>query len=171
MAHPSRAHRFIPAALGACVMALLAAGVATAAAPAGSVAVRQAPPPPVVELLSRGTTTKRFDAERAGIEVEADRKIDVASARITFPTGSTSGWHTHPGPVVVTVTKGTFTYVDEDCTRHHYVAGQTFAESGRMVARLNNRHGATGEVIAQFFAPVGADPLTIPQPAPACAGK
>jgi quercetin dioxygenase-like cupin family protein len=152
-------------------MALLAAGVATAAAPAGSVAVRQAPPSPVVELLSRGTTTKRFDAERAGIELEADRKIDVAVARITFPTGSTSGWHTHPGPLTVTVTKGAFTYVNEDCNRHRYVAGQTFAESGRMVARLNNWKGKPGEVVVTFFAPVGADPLTIPKPAPACAGR
>ena len=124
----------------------------------------------MVELLSRGTVPKRFDAESAGIELEADRKIDVAVARVTYPTGSTSGWHTHPGPTVVTITKGTFTFVMEDCSRHKYVPGETFVEPGpRMVARLNNKKGEPGEIVVTFFAPVGADPLTIPKPAPACA--
>jgi hypothetical protein len=124
----------------------------------------------VVELLSRGTTEGRFDAEFAGIELEADHKIDVAVARVSYPTGSTSGWHTHPGPTAVTITKGTFTFKTDDCSTQRFGPGETFVEPGpRMVARLNNWKGKPGEIVVTFFAPVGADPLTIPMPAPACA--
>jgi quercetin dioxygenase-like cupin family protein len=132
-----------------------------------------APPSFVVELLSRGTTAKAFDAESAGIELEADHKIDVATARVTLPTGSTSGWHSHPGPTVVTVTKGILTFISHDCVRHRLMPGDTFVENGgpHHVGRLNNWYGAPGEITVTFFAPPGADPLTIPAPAPACASN
>jgi hypothetical protein len=124
----------------------------------------------VVELLSRGTTAEAFELESSGIEVEAERRIDVAVVRVTFPTGSTSGWHRHPGPTLVTVTKGNFTFVSDDCVRRMYGPGQTFVEEGGPeVGRLNNWVGAPGKIIITFLAPQGAEPLTIPAPAPACA--
>ncbi len=161
-------------ALGTNLIALLAVGAASTAVSTGAaVTPRAEPPPTVVELLSRGTTASAFDAESAGVELEADHKIDVAVARVTFPTGSTSGWHSHPGPTVVTVTKGTFTFVTDECERRRLVPGQTFVENGGPgeVGRLNNWTGAPGEITVTFFAPPGADPLTIPAPPPACASN
>ena len=173
MTHLPSQRRFISAALGTSLLALLAAAAASTAASTGSVSAGSEPPPIVPELLSRGTTAKAFDAESSGIELEADHKIDVAVVRVTFPTGSTSGWHWHPGPTVVTVIKGRFTYISDDCVRHRFVPGDTFVENGgpRDVGRLNNWVGAPGKVTATFFAPPGADALTIPAPPPACASN
>jgi quercetin dioxygenase-like cupin family protein len=169
MAYRSSSHHLVAAGLSVCVVALFAAGAAGAAAPTGSAAVKQAPPPTVVELLSRGTVPHGFDAESAAVELEADHRIDVAVARVTYPTGSTSGWHSHPGPTVVTITKGTFSFKTDNCSKQRLRPGDTFVEPGpSMVARLNNWTGKSGEIVVTFFAPVGADPLTIPMPAPAC---
>ncbi len=170
MAHLPSQRRFIRAAFGTSLVALLAAEVPSTAASTGPVASSE-PPSTVVELLSRGTTAKAFDAESSGIELETEGKIDVAVVRVTFPTGSTSGWHRHRGPTVVTVTKGRFTFVTDDCVRHRYGPGQTFVENGgpREVGRLNNWAGKPGEIIVTFLAPPGADPLTIPAPRPGCA--
>jgi quercetin dioxygenase-like cupin family protein len=171
MAHLPSQRRFISAALAASLVALLSAAAASTAASTGPVSADLKPP--IVELLSRGTTAKAFDAEAAGIELEADHKIDVAMARVTFPTGSSSGWHYHPGPTVVTVTKGRMTFISDHCVRHRLKPGDTFVENGgpRDVGRLNNKTGPQGEVTVTFFAPPGGDPLTIPAPPPACASN
>ena len=171
-ARAARRSHLVPAALGISLAALTGAGAVSTAASTGP-AARPDPPPTVAELLSRGTTAKAFDAESSGIELEADRKIDVAVVRVTYPTGSTSGWHRHPGPTVVTVVEGTFTFVSDDCRRRRLAPGDTFVENGgvREVGRLNNWSGAPGEIVVTFFAPQGADPLTIPAPAPECARR
>ena len=162
--------RSIAAVIGAGVVPLTAAVSASAAGPNGSATVPSAAPPPVtVELISRGTVDAPFEAESAGIELETERVIDVAVVRVTYPPGSTSGWHTHPGPTVVTATQGTFTHVLADCTRHSIAAGETFIEEGpQELGTLRNTGSTTAEIIITFFVPTGADPLTVPAPAPPC---
>lgn len=47
--------------------------------------------------------------------------------------GGTSGWHTHPGHSLITVTAGTLTVYDGDdptCTPRTYTAGQGFVDAG-----------------------------------------
>jgi hypothetical protein len=47
--------------------------------------------------------------------------------------GGTTGWHTHPGHSLITVTAGTVTVYDGDdptCTPRQYTAGQGFVDSG-----------------------------------------
>ena len=49
------------------------------------------------------------------------------------PGGST-GWHSHPGPVVVLIKSGALTFYDNEdpsCTGRTYVAGQAFIDSGQ----------------------------------------
>jgi quercetin dioxygenase-like cupin family protein len=48
------------------------------------------------------------------------------------PNGST-GWHTHPGPAIVTVAKGSVTYEDAEanrCIDTTYAAGEGFIDRG-----------------------------------------
>lgn len=56
---------------------------------------------------------------------------NVVVAQITLEPGGTVGWHTHPGPVIVNITKGELevTYAD-DCVTRTYSAGQAFFETG-----------------------------------------
>jgi quercetin dioxygenase-like cupin family protein len=81
------------------------------------------------------------------IKAEHDRTIvaklhdasSVLVAEVTWEPGGSSGWHTHPGPVVVNVVEGSVELVNaRDCVVHTYSAGEAFIDPG-----LGNVHIAT----------------------------
>ena len=160
--------RMTAAALVAVLAPLAAVASLGLAAPSGA----ESPHPvlaPVVELLSRGTVDKPFEARAHGIELEAGRPIDVAVAHLTFAPGASTGWHKHPGPTVVTVTTGQLTVTSRRCVRHTYTAGQTFVETGPRRHLAVNTGTGTTESIVTFFAPADSEALTIPTRVPRCA--
>jgi len=58
---------------------------------------------------------------------------DVYIVQNTFPPGADSGWHTHPGPSLITVTAGTITAYEADapnCTPTIYNTGDSFTDLG-----------------------------------------
>ena len=126
-------------------------------------------PPPAVELLSRGAVAKPFEAEANGIELEAERRIDVAVAHLTFQPGSSTGWHRHPGPTVVTITAGELTITDRKCRSRTFEAGDAFVEEGPPRHVAVNTADTITETIVTFFVPRGAPALSIPASAPGCA--
>ncbi len=165
--------RFIPPALvSATAVGIFVAAAASSATSStgGETIASSSAPPPAAELLASGTTAGRFDAESGGIELEADRKVDVTVSRLTFSSGSTTGWHRHSGPVVATVTAGQLTLVKgRQCTRHTYRVGDTFVEEGGKVrSKARNNGDTTTETVVVFHLPVGEPPFT-PAKAPACA--
>ena len=59
---------------------------------------------------------------------------DTVMQQIVIGPGGSTGWHSHPGPVVVLVKSGELTlYSSEDptCTGRTYSAGQAFIDSGQ----------------------------------------
>jgi quercetin dioxygenase-like cupin family protein len=84
---------------------------------------------------------------------------DLYVVRNTFDSGATTGWHTHPGPSLITVTVGTITAYDGDdptCTSHVYPQGSTFIDAGGgHVHRLRNESGATAVTVAVQLVPAG----------------
>lgn len=59
---------------------------------------------------------------------------DTVIQQIVIGPGGSTGWHSHPGPVVVLVKAGELTlYSSEDptCTGRTYTAGQAFVDSGQ----------------------------------------
>lgn len=60
---------------------------------------------------------------------------DIGVDLLVVQPGGQSGWHTHAGPTLVTVTKGSITWQDGvDCSTRTYSAGQSFVE------RANHPH-------------------------------
>lgn len=56
----------------------------------------------------------------------------VIFAKVTWQPEGTSGWHTHPGPVIVSVAEGELEVVNErDCITRTYVAGEAFVDPGQ----------------------------------------
>jgi quercetin dioxygenase-like cupin family protein len=58
---------------------------------------------------------------------------DLYVVRNTWPVGAHSGWHTHPGPSLITVLSGELTVYDADdptCTPTVYHAGESFTDVG-----------------------------------------
>jgi len=78
-----------------------------------------------------------------------------------FAPGGTSGWHSHPGPSLISVVSGTITnYLGDDptCTGHPYSAGSGFTDPGGSdVHMLRNEGSVPAETIAVQFLPTGAD--------------
>ena len=104
------------------------------------------------------------------VKAEAEPALDIATQMITFEPGGQSGWHTHPGPVFISVVEGTMTFYesdDPDCqpiVRHAgegFVDGQTDRHSH--IAR--NETGAPARNLVTYLAPPGA-PLRNDAPNP-----
>lgn len=149
---------------------ILLLGVALAVT-AGLVWASTAPPTSSV-LLGRGTFDP-FHVERETaalhLELEAETNLDVATQMITFPAGANSGWHSHPGPVFITVMSGTITFYDSAdlaCSPVVVTAGHGFIDVGKHTHIAVNESGAQAINIVTYFAPVGVA-LKIPQPQPA----
>jgi quercetin dioxygenase-like cupin family protein len=75
--------------------------------------------------------------------------------------GGTTGWHTHPGHSLITVTAGTVTAYDghdPSCKPHVYSAGMGFVDpGGDHVHVLRNEGSVEARTIAVQLIPVGAD--------------
>jgi quercetin dioxygenase-like cupin family protein len=90
-----------------------------------------------------------------------------------FLPNATSGWHSHPGPSVVTVVAGTMTNYESErgsCTTHVYSKGESFVDAGGMddAHMLRNESGAPAETIAVQLLPQGAPRRIDVTPAPNC---
>ncbi|MEP7335551.1 MAG: hypothetical protein ABI717_07200 [Actinomycetota bacterium] len=112
-------------------------------------------------LLARGTYAefKESAVRDSPVEFRAKTKspIDVVVRQHDYQLGSTTGWHSHPGPVFITVTLGQLTYYlydDPQCTPHVVSKGQGFVDdgSGHMV---RNESGQPAQDVSVIIAPVG----------------
>lgn len=103
------------------------------------------------------------------IVTDAKDASQVAFQDFTFAPGGTTGWHSHPGPVVVLVKSGALTYYQGSgsCVGRVYPAGTAFLDSGDGRAHIaNNESGVTTETSVVYFGvPEGTSPR-IDEPAP-----
>jgi quercetin dioxygenase-like cupin family protein len=115
-----------------------------------------------------------MDFESAEVELKTRGPIEVAVQRIVAVPGGTFGWHTHPGPTLVTVLRGTLTlYHDEDCTDGiAYGQGTSFSNLPHEVHLARNEGSEELVILASYFVPVRTPPLPLridqPSPGPGC---
>jgi quercetin dioxygenase-like cupin family protein len=82
---------------------------------------------------------------------------DVYLTLNTFQPGSKTGWHSHPGPSLITVIEGTLTVYKDDCTSTTYTAGETFTDLGcGDIHNVVNETGAEAKDVAVQTVPHGA---------------
>jgi cupin domain len=126
-------------------------------------------------ILARGTYGRFFINAKPhspvrfyGLSLEP---MDIVVRQHDYAPGSSTGWHTHPGPVFITVTKGELTYYEADdpgCTPHTVDAGQGFVDTGDGHI-VRNLTGAPAQDISVIMAPVGgAFRGELPAPQPNC---
>ena len=145
---------------------LLALAAGTAAVASGAQAAD--PAPIAVEVLSRHA------AFPDDVSVQVKRKLPgqgadvlnledaghVVTARIVVQPGAAFPWHTHPGPVIVTVTEGELVYQQaSDCVERNYGPQEAFVDPGPKIHTAWNPSGDEVTVlVATFFgAPMNAD--------------
>jgi quercetin dioxygenase-like cupin family protein len=110
-------------------------------------------PPVGLEVLAAG-----FSPERR-IRIRAAGPSDVLQTRIVVQPGGDTGWHTHPGPVVVVVKSGTLTEYHENGCVSTYQEGSVFLESPGEAHRVINDGPVVSESYATFLIPHGSQPL------------
>ena len=145
-------------------------GVAAAVAAGALVTVALATPALGVitaTLFARGTLTTPIDANADGIVLRTQHQTDHAVQELIFAGGSSSGWHRHPGVVLVTIKSGTVVHYTADCKPETLTAGQTFWESGKHATLLRNETHSDAVVYASYILPTGAA-LRIDMPNPGC---
>jgi hypothetical protein len=124
--------------------------------------------PTVVGRGNLGTFHIQSKAGTYDAELKSHDNTDIVVVRNVVAPGGHSGWHYHPGPVLVTVTTGTITFYmgdDPACTPHVHPAGTTFFENGGMVGIARNEGTVEATAVATFFVPAGS-PTRLDAPAP-----
>jgi quercetin dioxygenase-like cupin family protein len=153
--------RWIPALAVIAVLALAGGALAThvaqvdpATVPTGFLAAHNAVRDVPVSALVRAVTPNGTDAFIQHVRLDPN-----------VPTG----WHTHPGPAIVTVVKGSITYEEAEanrCVDATYTAGEGFVDRGfghvhRAIA------GADGvDFYVVYLLPPGSATHVIPASAP-----
>jgi hypothetical protein len=139
--------------------------------------------------VARGSSEAFHIRSTDGFDVEIKTKdsTDIAVSNVVVAPGGSSGWHSHPGPVLVVVKTGAITFYragkhsgldgdDENrdngakgptCTRTVYPAGSAFVEvpAPGHVMLAKNEGSIEATVTATYFAPPGAA-LRIDKPWP-----
>jgi hypothetical protein len=165
-----------------CTIVLAACAVLLIAEPAKGV---------VATLIGRGTyepfkvktsdhdrdweRSERWDHNRPhsllDFEAKSKTPVDMVVQTHDYKAGSTTGWHTHPGPVFITVTKGELTFYEVDdpnCSPRVVRAGEGYVDTGHgHIGRNETTLEAQDVTVA--IAPVGAPFRTdLPAPGPYC---
>lgn len=134
-------------------------------------------PKPVVEVLSRGSFPDDITGDftiKVG-DVTKTAKIEdpseVVTTNIRLPAGASVGWHSHPGPVIVTVASGALTIVRaSDCETFVYEKGKSFVDPGHGNVHIGFNASDSAETVLYAIyleVPVGKGP-TNPAKDPGC---
>jgi len=83
--------------------------------------------------------------------------------------GGRSGWHSHPGILLITVKEGSVDWYDNDCAKHTYAAGQSFTEGAGPHNVLNS--GTTNARLLIAYITKKGDPRRIENVQPECGAK
>ncbi len=100
------------------------------------------------------------------IKLHTKGPTDVTFQTITVAPGGSSGWHSHPGIVLVGVQSGTLTRYDEHCRTTLYSAGTGFVEFGDHPALVRNNTSAPVVLYVTYISPKSATALRIDKPQP-----
>lgn len=122
----------------------------------------------VPTILADGTIAKSSEMSAHRIEFSAPKNAHVITQRVDFEAGGSSGWHTHPGLVVVTVTVGSLRVTDGCHAPVVYGPGQSFIETPDTAGLVENASTTTAaQSFATVIVPQGMAPRTN-VPAPNC---
>jgi quercetin dioxygenase-like cupin family protein len=141
--------RIQKAVLAAFVALPVVTGVALATAPSGIISA---------PVHARGTNADVLNVHsKAGVKLQTKSSVDFVTQQIRMAPGGTTGWHSHPGPVLVTIKSGQLTLVyadDATCEGRTYGPGESFVDRGDEIVHTAINEGSTEvEFWATYFVP------------------
>ena len=152
----------VAGAFVACALGGFAIGLASATPPSPGFTATALVGPVVFDEIATKAETDDW-----GIKLKTEGLSDVYVTHIKIVPGAHGGWHSHPGPSIISVKSGTATFYDEcnDFEPQDFPAGTGFVEDAGCVHLLTNEGNVDLEVIVMQIVPRGA-PRRIDEPAP-----
>jgi len=155
--------------LGICFSAGLIIAMPVSATPAsGFTAVQQWKGVYPAFSLNTASDRRTDKDDKWDIKLQTKDTSDIYVTRNSIAIDGQSGWHSHPGPSLITVTVGTikaYESTDPTCSPTTYHAGQGFVDYGDHAHLLRNESGAVAETVAVQFLETGS-PRRIDEPKP-----
>lgn len=100
--------------------------------------------------LATASLASPVNIHNGGVKLRTRVATDVRVQQIVFAPNSTSGWHHHPGMVMVVVASGSVTVWNKHCKATTYgvglPAGAAFVEAGNEPNLVTSTDGATNYV-------------------------
>jgi hypothetical protein len=158
----SRKRKWVAATVGVAVIGTLVAAVALGSPGSGTTSTNL--------VTANFDHTVHFNSDR--IKFQTKDATDVRVQQIVFAAGGFSGWHHHPGIIIVAVQSGAVTLMDSDCNSVTYGPGlpdgAVFVEGGDDPVQASSANGAT--VYVTYVAPDANPPVfRIEDDPPPCA--
>jgi len=114
-------------------------------------------------ILSRASTPQplRVFGNHQGwvVSLFTNKPADFVVQDVALVPGGYIGWHSHPGPVLITVKSGTATWYhvsNGKCVKTVYPTGSAFVEPPDVVHTVQNEDTVNVELINTYIVPVGA---------------
>ena len=115
---------------------------------------------------ARGTLAEdQLVNSKSGIHLKTKGSADLVTQQLIFGGGGHTGWHSHPGPVLVTVKRGALRVIyadDTTCEGTVYEAGDSFIDRGDENVHIARNVSATDEVELWATYLVPGTPVTAP---------
>ena len=101
-------------------------------------------------VQARGTLPEdQIINSKSGVHLKTKGSADIVTQRIVIGGGGHTGWHSHPGPVLVTVKAGALRLIyadDATCEGTVYEAGDSFIDRGDAVVHIARNESLLNEV-------------------------
>ena len=111
----------------------------------------------------------RDDDDGFSAELETEGASNFVVQDAIFSPGGATGWHTHPGVLLLSLTadSGAIDWYDAKCVKHVYQPGDSWTE-GTTLHDFVNSSSVNAHVVVTYVIAKGMN-KRIDQPAPACA--
>ena len=151
---------------GGFVLAVLVGMTATGS---GASATPGSTPPnnPTPSDIVLGTLDGPAKVEKSGIEFKVKADTNVRTFTLTYPVGSYSGWHSHPGIVIAVVQSGSVAR-QVGCSTETFSTGQVFTEAAPHFVSNPGAVPAVLKITQIYPSEIPATELRIDEPAPVC---
>jgi hypothetical protein len=121
----------------------------------------------------RGTLIQPIRANKDGVKVKTHGSTDLVAQDIVYHPGDTSGWHYHPGVVLIQVdgpAGNSLVFHDNHCRTTTIPAGAAFYETGHKPGMVDSPSSNTSDITVHvmYVLPTGAPPRVNTDP-PRCA--
>lgn len=108
-------------------------------------------------LAPRSMLSDSRQVNQDQIKFQTKGPTDLVTQQVTFAPHAYSGWHHHPGVILVLVVSGHVTTHDENCQTKTYGPGEAFVESGTAPFMVSNESDTETAVdVATQVAPAGS---------------